>query len=310
MRKLCVLLPLIAACASSAFAWSSDGHRIVCRIAYDLLTHEEQQKVNALTKGYKTPPGTETHMDSYPDACVFPDEARSKQVKAEKDKVAGSPWLHFKPFEKQHFLNVGRDETKIAESDCHDDCVLSGIASQSAQLKSGADDQDRAEALIFLGHFVGDVHQPLHISYESDQGGNLIKPVTGGFYPIPPKRPDQTDEPQLNLHAVWDGSIIRKAIENPGWKAFADHLKKAVKDGQKAEWTASAPLAWAQESYDITTKKDLQYCKKDKAGCESFGKGRVLGKHYQDEFLPTVDVRLQQAGVRLAKLIHEGLQGH
>src|SRR5436190_3099629 len=308
MRKLFVLLSLIVVSTSNAFAWSQEGHRIVCRIAYDLLTHEEQQKVDALTKGYKTPADTDLQIGGFPDACIFPDEARAKAVKAETDKIADSPWLHFSKFNRQHFLNVDRSTKTIPASACHDDCVISGIESQAKQLKTGTNDQERAEGLIFLGHFVGDIHQPLHISYESDQGGNLIKPVTGGFYPIPNKRPGQTEEPQLNLHAVWDGSIIRKAIGEPGWKALADRLCKKIKDEQKAKWDASQPLAWVQESYDITTKKDLQYCEKDSAGCESFGDGRVLGKAYQDEFIGPVELRLQEAGVRLAAMIHEGLK--
>ena len=307
MHKTLIALALLVVCASNAFAWSSEGHRIVCRIAYDLLTPEEQGKVEALTKAYRTPPGTELQIGSYADACVFADEARVKAVKAEQDKVKDSPWLRFSKFNKQHFLNVHRDTKTIPESECHNDCVLTAIESQAKQLKTATNDQDRAEALIFLGHFVGDIHQPLHVSYESDQGGNLIRPVTGGFYPIPPKRPNQTEEPQLNLHSVWDGSIIRKAIGEPGWKAFADRLSKKIKDEQKAQWDSSKPLQWAQESYDITTSKDLEYCKKVSGGCESFGHGRALGKAYQDEFLSVVDLRLEQAGARLATMIHEGL---
>ena len=303
MRKTFVVLALLAVCSSNAYAWSAEGHRIVCRIAYDLLTPAEKHKVDALVKAYKTPPDTDLQIQSYADACVFPDEAA---VKAEK-AASGSPWLHFKQFKRKHFLNVDRGTTTVAESACHDDCVLSGIASQAKLLKSGASEQERAQGLIFLGHFVGDIHQPLHVSYESDQGGNLIRPVTGGFYPIPPKRQGQTEEPQLNLHSVWDGAIIRKAMGEPGWKAFADHLEKRITKEQEAAWDAKPPLAWAQESYDITRSKDLEYCKEDSKGCESFGKGRVLTKAYQDEFVSVVDRRLQQAGARLAAMIHEAL---
>lgn len=307
MRKTSIALALLLVCSPSAFAWSSEGHRIVCRIALDLLTPAEKQKVEDLTKHYKTPPGTELKIESYADACVFPDEARSKAVQAEKDKVADSPWLHFSKFNKQHFLNVDRNTKTIPASACHDDCVISGIESEAAAVKSAADDQERAEALIFLGHFVGDVHQPLHVSFESDQGGNLIRPVTGGFYPIPPKRPNQTEEPQLNLHSVWDGAIIRKAMGTESWKAFADHLEKKITHAERTKWTATKPLEWAQESFDITTEKDMEYCKEDSAGCESFGQGRVLGSKYQHEFAGVVDKRLQQAGARLAAEIHEAL---
>jgi nuclease S1 len=225
----------------------------------------------------------------------------------EKEKIADSPWLPFKQFKRKHFLNVDRGTATVAESECHDDCVLSGIASQAKLLKSGANDQERAQGLIFLGHFVGDIHQPLHVSFESDQGGNLTRPITGGFYPIPPKRQGQTEEPQLNLHSVWDGAIIRKAIAEQGWKAFADGLSKKITAEQKVTWIAAPPLAWAQESYEITTSKDVEYCKKVNAQCEAFGNGRVLGQPYQDEFIGVVDQRLQQAGTRLAAMLHAAL---
>jgi hypothetical protein len=308
MRKLFVLLSLIVVSTSNALAWGPDGHRIVCRIAYDLLTSEEQHKVDALAKGYKRPPDSDLQIQSFPDACNFPDEARAKARDAEKAGSKDSPWLHFKVFDNQHFLNVSRSTKKIPESAYKDDCVLTGIVSQEKLLKSGTSDQERAQGLIFVSHFVGDIHQPLHISYADDQGGNLIKPVTGGFYPIPTKRPGATEEPQLNLHSVWDSGVIRKAIEKPGWKAFADRLCAKIKAEQKKKWVAAKPLEWAQESYDITTLKDVQYCKKESAGCEPLGPGRELTKAYQDELIGKVDQRLQEAGVRLAALIHEGLK--
>src|SRR4051812_13770660 len=124
MRKTFGVLALLIVSASNAFAWGQEGHRIVCRIAYDLLTTQEKGKVDTLTKAYKTPPGTELQIHSYPDACIFPDEARAKAVKAEKDHVKDSPWLHFSQFNKQHFLNVDRNTKTIPASACHDDCVI------------------------------------------------------------------------------------------------------------------------------------------------------------------------------------------
>lgn len=300
MRKVLAGFVLITAFSSNVFAWGEEGHRMVCRIAYLSLSADDQKEVDRLTKAYQTPPGTRLKINSFPDACVFADEARSQARDAEKSGDTTSPWLHFKPFDNWHFLNVARSVKKIPESSCHDDCVLTGITTHSGMLKNGTTDQDRAEGLIFLGHWAGDIHQPLHISYADDLGGNKIQPVTGGFYPIPSKYP-------LNLHAVWDGSIIRIIIADPGWRDFADHLHAKITDKQKAAWSASKPLAWAQESYSITTLAGVEYCKKTSAGCESFGTGRELTKTYQDEFAKDVDLRLQKAGTRLAALIHEAL---
>src|SRR5262249_22329532 len=98
MRKVLILLSLIAAIAVNAFAWGEEGHRIVCRIAYDELTADQKKEVDRLTKAYQTPEDTRLSIKVFPDGCVFPDEARSQERAAEKNHVTDSPWLHFKPF--------------------------------------------------------------------------------------------------------------------------------------------------------------------------------------------------------------------
>jgi nuclease S1 len=308
MRRGLTVFFLITICASNVFAWGREGHRIVCRIAFQSLSSEDQKEVERLTKAYKTPADNDLAINGYPDACVFPDIARSKAVDAKKKGDTASPWLHFQPFNDWHFLNVDRSVKQIPATACHDNCVVFAIEKHSHDLQTATDDQDRAEALIFLGHWVGDVHQPLHISYEKDQGGNLIQPVTGGFYPIPqiPDKPDAT----LNLHSVWDSGIIRKDLPNADLLAFADALQATITKAQRTAWLSSKPLQWAQESYDITTLPDAKYCKRTSCGgaCEALAAhGRVLTKEYQDEFADDVELRLEQAGTRLAALIHAAL---
>jgi hypothetical protein len=300
MRRIVPLIFLIVIHATNAFAWGEDGHRIVCRIAYDLLTPDEQKKVDELTTAYDTPADTRLQIHSFPDACVFADEARSKAEAAAKAGDTTSPWLHYKGFGNWHFINVERSVVEIPPDACHDDCVLVGIDRHSAMLKTGATDQDRGEGLFFLGHWIGDIHQPLHVSFADDRGGNTVEPVTGGFYPVPSKYP-------LNLHAVWDGAILRKAVAEPGWRAFADHLEAKITDAQKAEWLTETSLQWAQESYDITTSKDVLYCRRTDGECVAFGHGRILHASYQKKFLDDVELRLQKAGVRLASMIHQAL---
>jgi len=308
MRKALAVFFLITVSACNVFAWGRDGHRIVCRIAFQSLSSEDQREVDRLTKAYKTPPDNDLKIEGYPDACIFPDVARSKAVDARKKGDTASPWLHFEPFNAWHFLNVDRSVKHIPASACHNNCVVFAIEKHSHDLQTATNDQDRAEALIFLGHWVGDIHQPLHISYEKDQGGNLIQPVTGGFYPIPqiPDKPDAT----LNLHSVWDSGIIRQDLPGPDVLVFADMLQATITTAQRKAWLSSKPLQWAQESYDITTSPDVKYCKRAScdAGCEALATpGRVLTEAYQDEFADDVELRLEQAGTRLASLIHAAL---
>jgi hypothetical protein len=302
MRKVLSAFIVIAMCVPQLFAWGQDGHRTVCRVAYQSLSPADQKEVDRLVKAYKTPADTGMVIHGFPDACVFPDEARAKARTAAQEHIKDSPWLHFSPFNDWHFLNVARNVKTLPESACNNDCVFTGIATHSAMLKNGKTDQERAEGLIFLGHWVGDVHQPLHISYQNDEGGNKIEPVTGNFYPVPQKFP-------LNLHSVWDTGIIRKALTAAGWEPFADSLQKHITKTEKKKWLASTtPLQWAQESYDITTTPAVEYCREAAGDCGTFGTGRVLTSAYQKKFISVVDQRLQMAGTRLAALIHENLQ--
>jgi hypothetical protein len=306
MRKALAVCFLITVCASNVFAWGREGHRIVCRIAFVSLSQEDQKEVERLTMAYRTPPGTDLKIEGYPDACIFPDVARANAVNARKKGDTASPWIHFEPFNDWHFLNVNRSVKQIPATACGNNCVIFAIEKHAHDLQTDTDDQDRAEALIFLGHWAGDIHQPLHISYEKDQGGNLIQPVTGGFYPIPqiPDKPDAT----LNLHSVWDSGIIRKDLSGADVLAYADTLQKKITSAQRKTWLASTPLQWAQESYDITTSAGVQYCKKTYSGCEALpAHGRVLNKDYQDKFAPDVELRLEEAGTRLAALIQTAL---
>jgi hypothetical protein len=63
---------------------------------------------------------------------------------------------------------------------------------------SSATEQERLEALKYVGHWVGDLHQPLHASFEDDRGGNAIG-VSGGLC-------------SRDLHAVWDRCIIEQGL--------------------------------------------------------------------------------------------------
>ena len=136
----------------------------------------------------------------------------------------------------------------------------------------------------------------------------MVQPVTGGFYPVPqiPDKPDAT----LNLHSVWDSGIIRKDLPSADVIAFADTLQATITNAQRTAWLTSKPLQWAQESYDITTLPDVEYCKRKScdASCAALTEhGRVLTNAYQDEFADDVELRLEQAGTRLASLIHAAL---
>jgi hypothetical protein len=278
---------LLVAHTSPVSAWGPDGHRIVCRIAYQLLDAPRQAEINRLTRVYRTPDNR--GFGFFTDGCLFPDDAR---VKAQNGQ---SGWERFARFSDWHFLNVPRTARELEAGDCNHNCVLEGITTHSDALRSGPTDKDRAEALFFLGHWVGDIHQPLHISYKDDKGGNDISPINGGFYS------------SRNLHAVWDSGILVKAVGTVGWRIYADRLAASITPAEKAAWSGSEPIAWAQESYNLATRSQALYCAwrnlDTSPTCARITRARTLAQPYQQEFEDDVAQRLQQAGARLAELL-------
>jgi S1/P1 Nuclease len=277
--------------AQDASAWGPDGHRIVCRIAFQLLDTPRQQEIIRLTGKYHRPNNGAGFM-FFTDGCLFPDEARQKA----RDHEPG--WNKFDPFDAWHFLNVPRTTHLVADSHCNGNCVLTGIARHSDLLKTSTTDDARAEALFFLGHWVGDIHQPLHISYSDDRGGNNT-PITGDFYEA------------VQLHGVWDSGIVGKLVGAEGWRFFADRLAREITPAQNDTWIANQPLQWAQESYVLATRPATQYCAWRLVAaaptCSQVPQARTLTQRYQDESRDDVMERLQQAGARLAELLRRNL---
>ena len=290
MRIRSIALLGVFAVAGTALGWGPDGHRTVCEIAYLHLDHAHQKEANRLARKMHVPRGV-TKYTSFAQGCTFPDEVRAK---------SGDAFAKYQAFNEWHFLNVPRTTRTISSDDgCNDNCVLHGIDFHTKALAEAEDDQSRAEALLFLGHWLGDIHQPLHISYADDQGGNKIKPIAGGLYT------------SKALHSVWDSGIIANDEGQDGWKAFADNLNTSITDDDQSDWLSGTHVDWANESYQLTIEPPTEYCQDDGSSCNPLpGPGRTLKQDYQDKHQEEIETRLEQAGIRLADIIQKNLPVH
>jgi nuclease S1 len=273
-----------------AKAWSRDGHRIVCRIAWFLLDDARRVEIERLTSTYRDDDGQP--LISFWDACSFPDEVRAK--------AANNPaFRRFAVFETWHYANVPRSTTQLPDPPCQVPCVINAIPAHADSLRRATNDRSRAEAVFFLSHWVGDMHQPLHLGYQDDRGGNDIRPIEGGYYSV------------SSMHALWDGGIPGKLFASATWQAFADQLAIDITPAQRATWIQGSATDWAQESYNLITSPKAQYCEWQSIGgsmsCMSRPGSRVISEQYQAEFADDVMMRLQQAGVRLAELLRTNL---
>ncbi len=134
--------------------------------------------------------------------------------------------------------------------------------------------EEKALALKFIVHIVGDVHQPLHAGNGEDRGGNDVKVRWFGE--------------ETNLHSVWDSKLIES--RNLSYTEYSHWLGREINPEQTIAWWTADPQVWIAES---TTIRDRIYPASSKANPS-------LGYAYQYENLGVAETRLQQGGIRLA----------
>jgi S1/P1 Nuclease len=184
-------------------------------------------------------------------------------------------------------------------------CVLTAIATDLDRLKRGQNDGQKLQALKFLGHWVGDVHQPLHVSFGDDRGGNDVQ-VNGVC--------------ECNLHSVWDSCIIERSFGTDP-QTTRQQFFREITAAQRAAWQSSRPFSWANESLDIARSPMVDYCVRAGNECRydadrlMFRQGEpektvLINGQYVSSQAPVVKQRLQQAGVRLAMMLNQAVGFH
>jgi len=261
-----------AAPASVHGVWSVGGHDIVCEIAFQRLTDEARTMVFEIRE--HDPEPSETFYRS----CAWPDSSRYADHKATYE---------------YHFMNVvdpDADEM-VMQRDCANyDCVQLAVVRYARYTSVDPGNSDsmrvrRANALKFVSHFVGDMHQPVHVGYAHDRGANDI---TVDFF----------DEEDQRLHAVWDFHIPNRMGLYDDALATAHRFDAEITAAEAAAWENFDVVAWSRESYEIV--KDLVY---------DLPADGQLGDNYFDRAAPLVEMRFKQAGVRLAYLLNHAAAG-
>lgn len=239
-------------------AWGPDGHRIIGDIAMKHLRPAAKRAVAELLGD-----------QSLADACNWADEIR---------KNPAYDWA--KPL---HYINVPKGALIVdLNRDCPEgNCVVSAIRRYSMVLRDPrAPREQRVEALKFLIHFVGDVHQPLHVSYAEDRGGNTVRVTFCG-------------QPDWNFHSVWDDAMIKRRMVGDR-EAMTKRIEASISNSDVIRWQrATDPREWANESLAITRRLYRE-----------LPADHVLDEKYFQHNIDTVEDRLAAAGVRLAATLN------
>ena len=263
-----VFLTLISSCA---FAWGPEGHRIVGDIAQERLTPTTRLQVKELLGN-----------DDLAAVAVWADDVR-------RDRPETFGW---------HFVDIPKDASGFSEQrDCfhpdekhaytlqdHHNCVVDRITMFEQVLGNRNEPrQDRIEALKFLVHFVGDIHQPMH-AIEEARGGNDIHVSEFGSL--------QCGTRPCNLHFAWDTGLIEHAgISEERYVARLNELIASRKLNVQAGGT---PEEWANESFLLAKKVWLS-------------EGGAVDESYFENDIGIVNRRLALAAIRLAQMINRAL---
>lgn len=246
-----------------AYGWGPEGHSLVARLAAARLTPAATARVAEILG----PGVTLASISSWPD-----------QIR--HDRAETGPWHYIDIPLDQHHLDMARDCPKGA-------CIIAKIEDFETVVAAPASTPvQRKEALMFLVHFVGDMHQPLHCTDNKDKGGNDVKM-------------DAFGNPS-NLHSVWDSALLgRMGTED----AMFTELNRDLTPQRAGKWGRGTVEDWAEESHKAGRK--TVYGKLPKAPA---GQVIKVDAGYEQTADPLIKRQIERAGARLATMLNTTLK--
>src|SRR5215831_13684817 len=271
MKRLSAAAILAMFLPAQVLAWGPMGHAMIADIAESRLSPIAKKNIRLLLGD-----------ESLASVSNWADEIK-------KDRPETFAW---------HFADIPKDAAGFSEArDCYrpndqgpgaqtdrHNCIVDRVEMFRQVLTDGnASKKDRVEALKFLVHFVGDVHQPLHAIDEA-RGGNDIKVVVFGS--------DQCGNYACNLHWTWDQLLL----EHAGYSEedYVRHLEKLIMEKGLTARAGGTPEQWANESH-LEARRIIEQ------------KPVSIDDQYYQAHIDLVNEKLALAGLRLATVLNNAL---
>lgn len=257
---------LLLVLTQSAWGWGRFGHEVTGHLAWFELEPAAREAVVELLG-----------EQSLARATVWADEVRP-------DRPSTAPF---------HFINGPTDRLEptarhwnLARGNAYS--AILGYAEILADPERAAD--ERREALKFLIHFIGDLHQPLHAGFAEDRGGNDFAVLYQG-------------EPS-NLHRYWDTGILDPRAQRYGPAEYAAILFDSHSVDERRRWTrVDDPRDWVREARQYIFAglyPPLRSDQEDDAEVPI----AVLDEAYRGVWLPVAELQLARAGSRMARSLN------
>ena len=261
------MLGVIALCctAPQCWAWGREGHRLTALVAEAYLTPEAKAQIAELL-----------HKETLAGVAPWADDYRVDHPETGKWHYVDIPKAEAK-FDRNRDCPVSQADPKSPWRDCVTDRILYFEGRLGDTTLS---DQERAIALKFLVHLIGDIHQPFH-ALGDDRGGNNISVRFLGSTQCGPFT--------CNLHGVWDDSMIEN--QNLSEKKYTEKLLQEIQDNHWERMAGGEPTTWANISHHYAVEA-------------SAPNGALLTHEYVDEESKIVDAQLALGGLRLARVLN------
>lgn len=292
LAHFALVLTLTALTPAGALGWGETGHHLVVRLAERRLTPAARKQVAALLRHEPQAndcPGSSTPLGEMLCGAMWPD---------------GSRFNTHKNTYNWHFVDISLAHTDYsAARDCepHNQqskgkCGLFGLDRALRILKGQLKDPQitRPQALMFVMHIVGDLHQPLHTVLEGG-GGNTHKVVYFDVF--------------TDMHKVWDTKIIESHLIAGGLaeEAYADRLAAQIESSGATSFAEADRERWVLEAHAAAIEDAYGKRPKQKKAEHNGRKYHKLAGAYFNHNLKVIERQLKRGGVRLADLLNEAL---
>jgi hypothetical protein len=309
MKRCFTLLAVLATLvlgARPAYAWDDFGHRLVARIAWDNMTPQARTRAVAILRaaaletgirsGFTGTLSPQRQMELFVFAATWPDVVRDTTQALRMEKYH-HPTRHY----VDTFWRQDTDFGPVLPSTLNPEGDLLRDTPRLQRWLASGTPEEKAIALAWVEHLVGDIHQPLHASGRvtpldpcGDQGGNAFK--LDAF----------PDGGRRSLHSLWDGiitSTLRRDGEAPDaflTRAAAEVTSHHPRSEFAGETGQHDFRQWAQASVAIAQRSVY---------VAPLVRNQAAPAAYRTAAFAAAEPRVALAGYRLADLLNQAL-GH
>lgn len=223
--RLVSLFAFLTSVSIASFGWGQTGHHTIADIAQHYVSSSTLDSISKYLAN-----------DTWHAASTWMDELRGNS--------------QFDYMRKWHYINVDKDQAYSPTIENGDNVVTQlDIAIHNLKNRKNLTAEQVTINLKVIFHLMGDLHNPLHVGYGADRGGNDVKVVF--------------NDKSFNLHRIWDTEIIetnqhfKDNISNKQNETKKRELKRIAK-GNATTWFIEArnalPSVYALSSNTITTE--------------------------------------------------------